>query len=117
MESLQFDECDGMSKQAELLLCKKIDSGCLPPRTTCIFTTNHPERLPERFQGRCQTYYFADAEPNALEDLCRRTWQAEGREGDPPGLASLGMPMMGSVESMHANYRLAFQQLEQLLRE
>src|SRR5262245_3924 len=115
---LVANEADRMSKPAETIWLDGLEH--LPARSTVVFTTNQPERLSPRFRDRCEVYAF-ESDPDrlqpALQALARRVWKAEGLKGKPPGLDCLGMPTLGSLETMHASFRLALQQVGRLVRE
>ena len=115
---LVVNECDFLSPQASAVWLDALEH--LPQRAIVIFTTNQPERLSKRLRDRCESYFF-QSDPETLAPslalFARNIWRAEGQRGDPPNLDRIGMPTMGEVESMHASFRLAAQQLTCLLRE
>ena len=54
------DEADMMSTHAQRIWLSAIED--LPPRSVVIFTTNNPEKFPDRFLDRCERFRFdADA--------------------------------------------------------
>jgi hypothetical protein len=111
------NECDRMQRPAETIWLDALEN--LPPQTVVIFTTNEPQRLSQRFLGRCETYAF-QSDKTAIRPwihaLAIRIWNLEVGPGSPPNLAKIGMPMLGDLESMHASFRLALQQLQPLVR-
>ena len=83
-----------------------------------IFTTNEPTRLSQRFRDRCEEMPFRGGSDHLkpwFDALVRRLWEQEGR-GPVPDLDGLGMPTLGDAGTMTASFRLAFQQLQRLLR-
>lgn len=112
------NEADRMGLPVETLWLDALEK--LPPRTVVIFTTNAISRLSRRFRDRCEAYHFSsDTEvlkPH-IRDLAERVWAAEGCGGEIPGIEDLGMPTLGDMDSMHASFRLALQQLGRYVRE
>lgn len=112
------NECDRMTPAAETIWLDALEH--LPPRSVIIFTTNAPEKLTRRFRDRCESFHF-QCDPDILgpdiSRLARRIWREKVGKGEPPQIESLGMPTLGDLESMHASFRLAVQQIGRLIRE
>jgi len=51
-----------------------------------------------------------------IKKLAQEVWKSEVGKGKCPRLAILGMPTLGSAETMHASFRLALQQLTRYVR-
>jgi replication-associated recombination protein RarA len=112
-----INECDRMQLPAETVWLDLLEH--LPGRTVVVFTTNQVEKLSKRFRDRCEAYQLthdADELREPIQSLCRRVWQSEGFQGDPPDLDTLGMPSLGDPDSMHASFRSALQQVQKLVR-
>lgn len=106
------DEADFMSPKAAQLWLSSLED--LPARSVVIFTTNHPEKFPERFRDRCERFAF-DADPVVnLQDaqaLVDRVWRAETGRDDSPRVADL----RNVVEQGRLSYRRVVRALEPLL--
>jgi replication-associated recombination protein RarA len=100
---LIVNECDRMWKEIEMLWLDALEH--LPPQTVVVFTTNAPEKLSQRFRDRCEQETFT-ADHDSIRALCRRVWQNEVGEGEPPALKLSGEP----------SFRQALQQLQPLVR-
>ncbi len=74
-----IDEADYVSKAAAQVWLDVLES--LPPRTLVIFTTNNPDKLPQRFLDRCDRFRF-EADPQvlgaAVQRLVDRIWRDVG---------------------------------------
>lgn len=73
-----IDECDAMSRAAQLALLSKTDATAFPPSTVFVFTCNSTDGLEPRFLSRCmelkfQSHGIASETANLLE----RIWQNE----------------------------------------
>lgn len=113
---LMVNECDRMALPVETIWLDALEH--LPRDTVVVFTTNEPARLSQRFRNRCEEYTFQGGSDRLrpwIDVLARKLWDREGR-GPAPDLDGLGMPTLGSPESMTASFRLALQQLQHLLR-
>jgi hypothetical protein len=112
------NEADRMTEAAETIFLDGLER--LPPKTVVVFTTNAPEHLTQRLRDRCECYAFeggADHLRPHIRKLAARVWKAEGCQGLIPGLEQLGMPTLQGPDAMFASFRLALQQLAQLVRE
>jgi len=112
------NEADRMTAGAETIFLDALEH--LPSKVVVVFTTNEPERLSKRLRDRCEVYGFVsdpDQLAPALQAFAKRVWRGEGRKGAPPDLKTLGMPTLGSLDTMHASFRLAAQQIARHLRE
>lgn len=115
---LVVNESDRLSAQAEVVWLDALEH--LPPQSIIVFTTNAPERLSKRFRDRCEVYAFessSDKLREPIQALAKRIWKAEVGRGAMPAFEDLGMPTLGSMESLHASFRLALQQLTRLIRQ
>lgn len=111
------NEADRMQRPAETIWLDVLEN--LPPKTVIIFTTNEPGRLSQRFIGRCETYAFESNKATIrpwIQALALRIWNREVGTGAPPNLSKIGMPTLGAIDTMHASFRLALQQLQPLIR-
>ncbi|MGA2499645.1 MAG: hypothetical protein ABSH20_18060, partial [Tepidisphaeraceae bacterium] len=80
-----INEADRMSPAAETIWLDRLES--IPQRAVVIFTTNHPERLSQRFRDRCVRLGFeSDAAclSRAANDLVAAVCRSEGMT-PPPG--------------------------------
>ena len=115
---LIVNECDRMSPAAEVIWLDALEA--IPPKSSILFTTNCPEKLSERFRQRCDLYAFTssteDLRPH-IRAFAQRVWKEQVGKGRCPGLNMIGMPTLQGMESMHASFRLAIQQLNRLVRE
>jgi DNA polymerase III delta prime subunit len=72
------NEADRMSPQAEAVWLDVLEA--LPQKTVIVFTTNHLEKLSQRFRDRCERIKFT-SDPNAIgpaiRDLVGMIWHAE----------------------------------------
>jgi replication-associated recombination protein RarA len=102
------NECDRMSKDTEHLWLDALEN--LTNQTVVLFTTNDPYKLSQRFKDRCECFAFA-ADAASIRSLCRRVWQNEVGQGEPPNLERLGIPAVGLP-----SFRQALQQLQPLVR-
>jgi hypothetical protein len=80
------DEADVMSPKAAQLWLSALED--LPPRSVIVFTTNHPEKFPDRFLDRCERVR-CESDPELLaqdaQTLVNELWRAEtGRDDAPP---------------------------------
>ena len=114
---LVCNECDKMTASAEIIWLDALEH--VPPKSVLVFTTNAPWRLQQRFRDRCEAYAFtsdsAKLKP-AIKKLAQEIWKAEVGKGKCPALDILGMPSLGSAETLHASFRLALQQLTRYIR-
>lgn len=111
------NEADRMMRPAETIWLDVLEH--LPPRTVIVFTTNEIGRLSQRFRDRCEVYKFAHEVQEIgpwITALVRRVLEQEVGDGEPPRLLELGMPTVGDLDTMHASFRLALQQLQPLVR-
>ena len=79
-----LNEAERMHVQAETIWLDRLES--IPPRTVIVFTTNHPQKISQRFRDRCVLHQF-DSDAELLRDSARllltRIWRAEaGRRAD-----------------------------------
>jgi hypothetical protein len=113
---LMVNECDRMALPVETIWLDALEH--LPRQTVVVFTTNEPERLNQRFRDRCEAMAFSGGSNHLkpwIDALVRQLWEREGA-GPMPNLDGLGMPTLGDAGTMTASFRLALQQLQQLLR-
>ena len=104
------NEADRMTPAAETVWLDRLER--LPPRTVIVFTTNHPDKLSDRFRDRCLTLTF-DSNPNHLAAaacaLLGDVWLREtGARATPASLARL-------VNSAAADGKFSFRRALQLL--
>jgi DNA polymerase III gamma/tau subunit len=72
------DECDAMSKAAQLALLSKLDATAFPPSTVFVFTCNSTEGLEPRFLSRCMELKFqSHGIASETATLLERIWQQE----------------------------------------
>lgn len=89
----------------------------LPPKSICIFTTNHADALPRRFRTRCEVFTF---EAGALlmlpevQALVNRVWLAETGRTDAPHVADIPDVM---DEEGNVSVRQVMQGLQRFLRD
>jgi DNA polymerase III delta prime subunit len=115
---LIVNEADRMRIEAETIWLDGLEH--LPPKTVVVFTTNCPEKLSQRFRDRCEVLAFESQTTKlrpAIRQLARRIWQAEVGQGECPMIDMLGLPTLTGVDSLHASFRLALQQLQRAVRE
>jgi replication-associated recombination protein RarA len=113
---LIVNEADRMLQAAESIWLDVLEH--MPLRCVIVFTTNNTGKLSKRLRDRCEVYRFeSDSEELAahIDTLVARIWKAEKCKGPPP--KGLGMPTLGTLETMHASFRLAVQQLARYIRE
>jgi hypothetical protein len=86
----------------------------VPTMTTFVFTTNHGDKLAQRFRDRCEALRF-EADPATLmpdmAELVARVWHAEGCQGPPPAPEATVAVQDGAV-----SFRRAVAGLEPLVR-
>ncbi len=107
------DEADYMSPKASQVWLSALED--LPSRSVVIFTTNRPEKFPDRFLDRCERISFeADARSHSLDaqTLIREIWAKEVGPGTAPLLDSLS----GVVDSEgRLSYRRVVRALEPII--
>lgn len=87
----------------------------LPPRSTVIFTTNAPQKIPGRLRDRCEGMHFSG---KALEicyhvlDYIERIWVLENGKGPAPDVFQLGV----IDENGDVSFRRVLQRMTPLLR-
>ena len=84
------DEADLMSPKASHLWLSALEN--LPPKSVVIFTTNAPEKFPDRFIDRCERIDFAsngDLLTLDAQALVNRVWLAETGMTDAPSVDTL----------------------------
>jgi hypothetical protein len=109
---LVCNEADRMSAVSEIIWLDGLEH--LPEKTVVIFTTNQPWSLSRRLRDRLENFAFtADAKTMkpAIRRLAKKVWANECPRRKMPSLPDLGMPTLGSIDSMHASFRLALHQL------
>jgi hypothetical protein len=79
-----LNEAERMHVQAETIWLDRLES--IPPKTVIVFTTNHPQKISQRFRDRCMSLHF-DSDAGLLREsahlLLTRIWRAEtGRSAD-----------------------------------
>jgi hypothetical protein len=114
---LVCNECDRMTSSAEVIWLDALER--VPGMSVIVFTTNAPERLTQRFRDRCEVYAFeGEARKLAphIRRLARKVWATEVGKSACPHLDVIGMPILGSPDTLHASFRLALQQLQQYIR-
>ena len=85
-----IDEADLMSPKASHLWLSALEN--LPPKSVVIFTTNAPEKFPDRFIDRCERIDFQSAADLLALDaqaLVNRIWLAETGRDDAPSVDTL----------------------------
>jgi DNA polymerase III gamma/tau subunit len=107
---LIVNECDHMSTAAQIVWLDALEN--LPGHTVVIFTTNAPEKLPDRFKDRCETVTFESSwevlKPIA-EKFAFEIWQAETGLLSLPAGASLKIVRDGKF-----SFRRLLQQMSTL---
>ena len=72
------DECDSMSRQAQLALLSLLDATDAPAKTIWIFTCNDTDGLEKRFLSRCIQVSFSSYGLNgAGSSFLAQVWEAE----------------------------------------
>lgn len=85
------DEADYMSAKASNLWLSALED--LPPKSVIVFTTNRPEKFPDRFIDRTIRLDFesrAEVISQDAEVLVASIWARESLPGNPPALSDLG---------------------------
>lgn len=86
------DEADMMSTYAQRIWLSALED--LPSRSVIVFTTNSPEKFPDRFLDRCMRFSFEAKMVDHIQDaqaLIDRIWRAEqGADSTPPAAIDLG---------------------------
>ena len=73
-----IDECDSMSRQAQLALLSLLDATDAPAKTIWIFTCNDTDSLEKRFLSRCIQVAFSSYGLNgAGSAFLAEVWEAE----------------------------------------
>jgi DNA polymerase III delta prime subunit len=105
------NECDRMHVQAETIWLDRLEN--IPNRTVVVFTTNHPDKLSQRFRDRCLQFGFessAEKLHDAARKLLAELWKREvGSEPLDPVLETI---LSGSTVNGHLSFRRAVQLLQ-----
>jgi replication-associated recombination protein RarA len=107
---LTVDEADRMSPAAENIWLGRLEQ--LPARSVIVFTTNHPEKLPQRIVNRCTQFAFNDtvaALSAPLKEFSCDVWEAETGSRACPIADAAGHPRMGD---WNPSFRLALRDLD-----
>lgn len=109
-----INEADRMTSQAETVWLDLLER--LPPRCVVIFTTNDLSKMSDRLLHRCEIFTFedkAEALRPHLVALAKRVWKEETGRTITNVAKSLGVY---DTFSGQASFRLALQQLAQVIR-
>lgn len=111
---LIVNECDRMATPAETIWLDALES--LPAHCVVIFTTNHPEKLSDRFRDRCERYEFASdlqsVGVESLSDLARKIWREEtGEMNTKPRIKLSAVEQDGKV-----SFRRLVQEVQRCIR-
>ena len=103
-----IDEADYVSKAAAQVWLDVLER--LPGRTVVIFTTNNPDKLPQRFRDRCDRFRF-EADPlvlgPAVQGLVERIWRDVG------GVLHRPAPAWEELEGIDADGRISVRRVLQ----
>ena len=102
---VQLEGADRMNQFCEEFWLTMLDPKHIRPRTTFVFTTNHPDKLSARFRSRCIQLEFRGKGPaveSACKDLCRKVWASEGGTGEWPNVGDSGIYIDGNVSFRQA---------------
>ncbi|WP_428937783.1 AAA family ATPase [Fontivita pretiosa] len=108
------NEADRMSTAAETIWLDRLES--LPRRTVVVFTTNHADRLSERFRDRCIRVGFeSDARRlhRSARALLSAMWKSETQTA--PDARFIDSIVRQAVEDGHLSFRRAVQILQRHL--
>jgi len=106
-----LNEAERMHVQAETIWLDRLES--IPPRTVIVFTTNHPQKISQRFRDRCVLHLF-DSDAELLRDSARlllnRIWKAEtGQRPDSKTIDSV-------IDAATVGNQISFRRAVQLLQ-
>lgn len=107
---LCVDEADRMSPAAENVWLGRLEQ--LPARSVIVFTTNYPEKLPQRIVNRCTAFAMNDSIAKlapALREFACDIWEKETGSRNCPIADVAGHPQVGEWTP---SFRLALRQLE-----
>jgi replication-associated recombination protein RarA len=94
------DECDAMTKPAQLSFLSKLDATACPPQTIFVFTSNSIETLEGRFISRCRTLEFmSQGIASELPTLLAHIWAEEALGQSPPDFEEIGNAAQGDVRT------------------
>lgn len=104
------NEVDRMSPQAETVWLDRLEQ--LPRRAVVVFSTNHPDRLSQRFRDRCTRLRFESAKGKlslAAYSLCCAIWRQERR--DEPDMSVIARVVEDATEGGRLSLRRVVQVL------
>ncbi|MFL5340502.1 MAG: hypothetical protein ACJ8F7_10150, partial [Gemmataceae bacterium] len=111
---LIVNECDRISEGAAYVWLDVLEK--LPDQSVVVFTTNSPERIPQRLRDRCEHVTF-DSSPaevrHGIEELIAKVWWEELGSREPPTLEALGVT---ADEEGKLSFRRALQLVEPMIR-
>ncbi|MCK6470864.1 MAG: AAA family ATPase [Planctomycetes bacterium] len=106
-----LNEAERMHLQAETIWLDRLEN--IPPRTVIVFTTNHAEKLSQRFRDRCVHLPF-ESDARRLQESVRvflqRIWKAE--TGKTPNAKLIEEIVASSMVAGRLSYRRAVQFLQ-----
>lgn len=106
-----LNEAERMHLQAETIWLDRLEN--IPPRTVIVFTTNHSEKLSQRFRDRCVHLQF-ESDARRLQESVRvfvtKIWKAE--TGKMPSAKLVEQIVASSTVVGRLSYRRAVQLLQ-----
>jgi len=106
-----LNEAERMHLQAETIWLDRLEN--IPSRTVVVFTTNHLDKLSQRFRDRCVTLNF-ESDARRLESSVRvfltKIWKAE--TGKPPSAKLVEQVAASATVSGRQSFRRAAQLLQ-----
>lgn len=106
-----INEADRMSTQAETIWLDRLEN--LPNKTVVIFTTNHPDKLTQRFTDRCLGFHFesqATALAEPIQWMLSSIWADEtGQVPDPQLISDIAER---AAKGTRTSFRRALQLLQ-----
>ncbi|MFL5341584.1 MAG: AAA family ATPase, partial [Gemmataceae bacterium] len=89
---LIVNECDRISEGAAYVWLDVLEK--LPDQSVVVFTTNSPERIPQRLRDRCEHVAFNSSPADVrhgIEQLVAKVWWEELGSREPPTMEALGL--------------------------
>lgn len=106
-----INEADRMHVQAETIWLDRLED--IPVRTVVVFTTNHAEKLSQRFRDRCDFLAF-DSDARRIRESTRlllaRIWKAETRK--QPARKRIDRIVSDATVAGRLSFRRAIQMLQ-----
>lgn len=95
-----IDECDAMTRPAQLLFLSKLEAVAAPPATIFVFTTNAVESLYKKFVSRCKKLEFSTKgiEPE-LSSLLAEIWTREAPGRSAPDFDQIAHAADGDIRA------------------